>query len=253
MGLFDGIFGAVLGTAGSVIGNAIQNHQARKAASEQYVKNLEMMRENNAFNAAEAEKSREWMSYSNQRKLMEEAGLNPALMFSDGNTSASSAQATSSGSVPASVPQLVNPLEGISFSDIANGLKSLAEAKKIGGVDTRLTEEEINNTILEGRALEISNAYASKLSDQQLKEGAARIKKIYQECENLVKDGKLSDAQTALAKANELVANETKRLTGAQADYHRELADNAREYIESQIRATNATAQYNETNASLLP
>lgn len=242
--------GAGLGLIGSIYGNYQQNKTARALASQANSNSIKLMEQQNAFNSAEAQKERDWMSYSNQRKLMEEAGLNPALMFGDGNLSASSAQAQGAPTPTMQVAPVNSLFNGVSFSDVASGLKSLAEAKKIGGVDTELTEQNINNAILQGENLAIANRYADRLNEQSLKEGAARIDNLFAESNKLAKEGKLIEAQEALAKANKLLTDELTRKTGAEADYQRELADNASKMVSAIIEEKSANADQSRANAS---
>jgi hypothetical protein len=102
MGLLD--FIPVIGRAVSSIGNAVSTNKTNKT-------NMSINQMNNEFNAAEAEKARqfqldmwnrtnEYNSASAQRSRLEEAGLNPYLMMNGG--SAGTAQSSGS-STPASV------------------------------------------------------------------------------------------------------------------------------------------------------
>lgn len=122
MGLLD--FIPVVGNAVSSIGNAISTNKTNKA-------NMAINRMNNEFNAAEAEKSRqfqldmwnrtnEYNSASAQRSRLETAGLNPYLMMNGG--SAGVAQSSGS-STPASASAPLS-MQRQDFSGLSNALSS---------------------------------------------------------------------------------------------------------------------------------
>ena len=122
MGLLD--FIPVFGQAVSAIGNAVSTNKTNKT-------NMAINQMNNDFNAAEAEKARqfqldmfnktnEYNSASAQRSRLEEAGLNPYLMMNGG----SSGIAQSSGS---SAPASASPplsMQKQDFSGLGNALSS---------------------------------------------------------------------------------------------------------------------------------
>lgn len=122
MGLLD--FIPVFGQAVSAIGNAVSTNKTNKA-------NMAINQMNNEFNAAEAEKARqfqldmwnktnEYNSASAQRSRLEEAGLNPYLMMNGG--SAGTAQSSGS-SMPASASTPLS-MQKQDFSGLGNALSS---------------------------------------------------------------------------------------------------------------------------------
>ena len=99
MGLLD--FIPVVGPVASAVGNAVSTNKTNKA-------NMAINRMNNEFNAAEAQKVRDFQldmwnrentynTASAQRSRLEEAGLNPYLMMSGGNAGVASSAGSSSG------------------------------------------------------------------------------------------------------------------------------------------------------------
>lgn len=90
------ILSAFIGTPSDLI-NAYSQYKTNE-------QNMEMMRENNAFNSAEAAKARDFeLQMSNtayQRSMadMEQAGLNPILAYQQGGASTVSAEAAHSAS-----------------------------------------------------------------------------------------------------------------------------------------------------------
>lgn len=250
MGVFDFV-GGIFGAASNLFGTSMTNKNNWNMQMMTNKMNREINRENNAFNAQQAQLDRDWMSYENQRKLMEKAGLNPMAMFSDGNLSAASTTAAAGSPIGMQAPQYQNPFSGLGFTDIANGLKALAEAEKIGGVDTRKAEAELNNIIESTEGQRIANKYAGRLNDMELKKGAALVDKIYKEADNLVKQGNLIEAERTLANAKEATEKEIKRLTGAKADYAEELSNLAYESIMSDINSKKAQAYKDNTQGDL--
>jgi hypothetical protein len=126
MGLFDAIASSAANLTDNVVGMVNQNHQNKV--------NLRMMREQNAFNAQQAQIQRDWQqqmwgmnnSY-NSPSAMISRGLNP---FVQGSAAMAGSKAPASGGAAATaapVPsmQAYKP----NFSGVFQSLASLAEAK----------------------------------------------------------------------------------------------------------------------------
>lgn len=122
MGLLD--FIPVFGQAVSAVGNAVSTNKTNKT-------NMAINQMNNEFNAAEAEKARqfqldmwnrtnEYNSASAQRSRLEEAGLNPYLMMNGGT--AGNAQSSGS-STPASASSPLS-MQRQDFSGLGSALSS---------------------------------------------------------------------------------------------------------------------------------
>jgi hypothetical protein len=122
MGLLD--FIPVVGDIASAVGNAVSTNKTNNA-------NMAINRMNNEFNAAEAEKARQFQldmwnrtndynSASAQRSRLEEAGLNPYLMMNGGT--AGTAQSSGS-STPASASTPLS-MQRQDFSGLSNTLSS---------------------------------------------------------------------------------------------------------------------------------
>lgn len=122
MGLLN--FIPVIGQIASSIGNASATNKANK-------QNMAINQMNNEFNAAEAEKSRQFLlnmwnktneynSASAQRSRLEQAGLNPYLMMNGG--SAGVAQSSGSSTPASASPPL--SMQRQDFSGISNTLSS---------------------------------------------------------------------------------------------------------------------------------
>ena len=109
------LIGAGIGATGNMITNGIniwENHKNRK------------------FNAAEAQKQRDWetemsnTAYQRAVKDMKEAGLNPAMMYGSGGAGMAS---TPSGASASSQPARINSL----VADIGNLMNSITNAKAL--------------------------------------------------------------------------------------------------------------------------
>lgn len=122
MGLLN--FIPVVGQVASAIGNSVSTNKTNKT-------NMAINQMNNEFNAAEAEKARqfqldmwnrtnEYNSASAQRSRLEAAGLNPYLMMNGG--SSGTAQSVGSTSPASAAPPL--SMQRQDFSGISNALSS---------------------------------------------------------------------------------------------------------------------------------
>lgn len=126
MGLFDAIASTAAGITDNVVGMVNQNHQNKV--------NLRMMREQNAFNAEQAQIQRDWQQQMwgmnntyNSPNAMISRGLNP---FVQGSAAMAGSRSPASGGAAATgapVPsmQAYRP----NFSSVFQSLASLAQAK----------------------------------------------------------------------------------------------------------------------------
>lgn len=126
MGLFDAIASSAASLTDNVVGMVNQNHQNKV--------NLRMMREQNAFNAAQAQTQRDWQQQMwgmnnayNSPDAMISRGLNP---FVQGSAAMAGSRSPASGGAAATaapVPsmQAYKP----NFSSVFQSLASLAQAK----------------------------------------------------------------------------------------------------------------------------
>ena len=127
MGLFDAIASSAANLTDNIVGMVNQNHQNKV--------NLRMMREQNAFNAEQAQIQRDWQQQMwgmnnayNSPSAMISRGLNP---FVQGSAAMAGSRSPASGGAAATaapVPsmQAYKP----NFSNVFNSLASLAQAKK---------------------------------------------------------------------------------------------------------------------------
>lgn len=95
--------GSIVSGAAGVLGNVLGGIFGSKSQSSANKTNLQINRENNAFNAEQAQINRDWTeslwnksntynSAVSQRRRLEDAGLNPYLMMNGGNAGVATAQ-----------------------------------------------------------------------------------------------------------------------------------------------------------------
>ena len=126
MGLFDAIASSVANLTDNIFGGISQNHQNKV--------NLRMMREQNAFNAEQAQIQRDWQQQMwnmnnayNSPNAMISRGLNPFVQGSAAMAGSKSPASGGSAATAAPVPsmQAYKP----NFSGVFQSLASLAQAK----------------------------------------------------------------------------------------------------------------------------
>ena len=198
MGVFDAIASTVGNLTDNVVGMFNQNHQNKV--------NLRMMREQNSFNAEQAQIQRDWQekmwdmnnSY-NSPSAMISRGLNPFIQGSAamaGSRSPASGGASASAAPPPSV-QAFRP----DFSDVGTALASMAQARasmmnaeQNAALTPYRRQEILGNTnyrnigIGQSGYWNASTGKESALLDQS---------KEYQELKNMEFAGRLTNAQEA--------------------------------------------------------
>lgn len=126
MGLFDAIASSAANLADNIVGMANQNHQNKV--------NLRMMREQNAFNAEQAQIQRDWQQQMwgmnnayNSPSAMISRGLNPFVQGSAAMAGSKSPASGGAAATAAPVPSMQSFKPN--FSNVFQSLASLAEAK----------------------------------------------------------------------------------------------------------------------------
>ena len=163
MGFVKDMIPAVGQIGASVINAVSANNQLQKQFEQQkalYMQQFkdqqQMIREQNEYN-----------SYANQRKLMEEAGLNPMLMYQNGTSGALQSEVAN--------PQVPNaPLKvGLGQSlgqGIDRGIQTMMSLAQI-----RLLESQIKKNESETEGQNILNRYTPQQYEQQLRKGEIDI------------------------------------------------------------------------------
>lgn len=205
------------------------NKTSLQIAHDNNVAQAEMSRENNAFSHDEAqlaydrsvEQWRREMQYNSpieQVKRLQEAGLNPNVMLgSQGLTQAVSAPSYPAASphgsgITPSMPNLVPaqfqfPAVG---REVAEIFKTLVEARK-AGIEAKDVEKTFKSRLAlldsDAQGKRISNAiqeaYGDKLAKGQFDKTMSEVAMNAQHVQNLLKEGKLTEAQEAYTRAQE--------------------------------------------------
>lgn len=196
----------------------------------------------------------EWNSYENQSKEMRKAGLNPAMMFGQGQLSGnnSSQSAPTGGYSTSGIASQGSLASSLGNQDFAQSLKALGEAKKLG-IETDYLEEqlqlEIEDKTLRNEYQKIINFYQSEISYQQVVQAIRTNEKIYREIDNLIKEGNLKDAQRLLANAQERVAKEMEGKTKAEREFAEEIASRRQELVQADLEEKVSKASVNQSQA----
>lgn len=131
---------AAMNAIGSTIQSGSMNRRAARVARETNALNYKMFQEGNAFNERMFNEANAWNSPINQRKMLEEAGYNPAMLF-DANIGAANPVNSSSP----------NPAQGYTptapdYSTIGvNAIQSYLALKQAKKVDAETLGQQIEN------------------------------------------------------------------------------------------------------------
>ena len=229
--LLGAIIPAAIGAAGTVTSSAISG--ISNSATNR--KNQSINQMNNEFNAREAEKARqfqlemwnktnEYNSPVNQRKLRSEAGYNPYFGFDESTGTAGSVGSTSQAS--AAQPLQVNPMD---YSSLANGLARAAQMSYEARQSNAMTDNlQSQKDVNQAQAFQLlSNIDWGKLSPQYRKwlrdTGLQRAQLNYdtdrQNLENLRWTNKIQRAQ----RTDIMLSNESKRILNKYLDQSEQL------------------------------
>lgn len=209
------IGGALIEGGASLLGNLLgfgSNSSTNKT-------NMAINKMNNAFNAAEAEKMRQWQqqewnrqfgltneynSAAAQRQRLEEAGLNPYLMMSGGSAGTAVSQSGMSGSAASAAPPLSMQSWRPDLSSISNIGDIIAQGDVRSATVSKLGADK---NLAEAQALQaLGNVDWSKMTEDARKalreQGVARaelgLAREQQELGNLKAQGDLMRSQMAL-------------------------------------------------------
>ncbi len=282
MGLLAAItpgVGSLLGSVGGALIGGVSSFLGQKSANSA---SLKAMRENNAFNASEAEKARQfnsqqanlarefnaaeaekqrayntamyekslaWRSPANQIKLMQEAGLNP-LNFQQGSVS-DSAPTSSAASGPAAsgptassagIPQVRNPVDASAFSQIVSALS-----------DVRLKEAQANQAdavtlteqLMRSGKVELQNSQIS-LNVANASLTKAQEAKVGKELVKL--DTEVQHLQSSIdnLKANTSYTHEMERYQTLKSEEQRKVNAQLEERLSAELRQIKAAANLSD-------
>lgn len=158
--------------------------------------NYQMFQEQNAFNEKMFNAANEWNSPINQRKMLEDAGFNPASLF---GANIGAANPVNSGSPNAAVSPQMQPID---FNQIASAaIQSFAALKETEKVDA-----EIRKTDEETKGFAIDNETKGEINQATLKKLGLDSSKVQAETENI---GYKNAVDAASVEADVLTREET--------------------------------------------
>lgn len=222
MGLLD--FVPVIGDALSAVGNAVSVNSSNKA-------NMAINRMNNEFNAAEAEKSRqfqldmwnrenEYNTASAQRSRLESAGLNPYLMMNGSNAGTASSVGSSSSASAASPLSMQRQ----DFSGISNTLSSALQiSNQSKETNANVQTLQSQKSLYDAQANSVlSNIDWWKLGPEYKKwaqmTGLARAGLQYQTDRQNLRNMEWSNNLMKAAHAGQMLDNKSKKILNTYLD-----------------------------------
>ena len=184
-----GIIGSAGNLGASIVGAVSANkmqkrqfEQQKQLYEQQFKDQRQLIAEQNAYN-----------SPANQRKLLEEAGLNPMLMYQNG-TSQSIQSEVANPQVP-DAPRYAGAGEIIA-GGVQKGIDTMMSMAQL-----RLLEAQARKTDAEATGQDISNRYSPAQYDQQLRKGEVDIDYTIQLTDKVIQDINESGSRIDLNKA----------------------------------------------------
>ena len=169
---------------GSIVGGLFGKKGSDKAAKIQYqiaqetnANNYKIAQENNAFNERMIDKMNDYNSAVNQRKRLEEAGLNPYLMLDGGSAGTATTAPTADTSSVQHAPDVASSISqgsialGSSVSNAASHIASQVYNSKLMEANVRKVNADASTSEQEKLYKEIQNHFAAAqfLTDIRLK------------------------------------------------------------------------------------
>lgn len=191
-----------------------------KIAQETNANNYKIAHENNAFNERMVDKMNDYNSAVNQRKRLEEAGLNPYLMMDGGSAGTATTAPTADTSSVQHAPDVASSISqgsialGSSISNAASQIASQVYNSKLMDANIRKVNADAASSEQDKLYKEIQNQFAAAqfLTDLRLK----RIKGDLSYQDYLYAKDSMQDRLDAVKFQNTVL--------GSQASYYNQLA-----------------------------
>lgn len=227
-GPIGALLGSVIGAGLNMLGTGLQNRYNRKQADKEWRRNLEQWNRENAYNSPSAQMAR-----------FQEAGLNPNLMYAQGN-------AGNAGSSPSyesnESADLALPMIGLyqSLVGMHNNTRSVDSQVATAGTQQALNRASASNLGVQNDNLvktgHLIDAQVGETIQRQLKEAQEAITETLRqhgyELDNKKKEG-LMDYEFRLAEANAQMAEQNvtrfekdMRYLDAQTQYSNQMTIN---------------------------
>lgn len=209
--------------AGGLIGQSGSKSAAKyqyKIAQETNAMNYKIAQENNAFNERMVDKMNDYNSAKNQRKRLEEAGLNPYLMLDGGSSGIATSAPTADTSGTQVAPDVAGAMSqgsqllGSSISNAANQIANQVYNSDMMNANVRKVNADAASSEQDNLYKEIQNQFAAAqfLTDLRLK----RLQGDLTEQDYLYAKYSMQDRLDALKFQN--------TLTGSQSSYYNQMA-----------------------------
>lgn len=237
---------------GSIVGGLFGKKGSDEAAKIQYqiaqetnANNYKIAHENNAFNERMIDKMNDYNSAVNQRKRLEEAGLNPYLMMDGGSAGSATTAPTADTSAVQHAPDVASSITqgsialGSSVSNAASQIASQVYNSKLMDANVRKVNADAASSEQDKLYKEIQNEFAAAqfLTDLRLK----RIKGDLSYQDYLYAKDSMQDRLDAVKFQNTVL--------GSQASYYNQLA--GLYDVQRQIEETNLKWLPKEKQAGL--
>lgn len=184
-----GIIGSVGNLGASIVGAVSANkmqkrqfEQQRQLYEQQFKDQRQMIAEQNAYN-----------SPANQRKLLEEAGLNPMLMYQNGSSQSIQSEVAN--------PQVPDAPRYAGVGEIFAGGVQKGIDTMMSMAQLRLLEAQARKTDAEATGQDITNRYTPAQYEQQLRKGEVDIGYTIQLTDKVIQDVNESGSRIKLNKA----------------------------------------------------
>lgn len=230
---------------GSLIGGLFGKKGSDNAAKTQYkiaqetnANNYKIAQENNAFNERMVDKMNDYNSAVNQRKRLEEAGLNPYLMMDGGSAGTASSAPSADTSSVQQIPDVASSMSqgsqtfGSSISNAASQIASQVYNSQLMDANVRKVNADAATSEQDKIYKQIQNEFAAAqfLTDLRLKLIHGKLT----EQDYLYAKNSMQDRLDAVKFQN--------TLTGSQSSYYNQMAG-----------LVNVQRQIEETNLKWLP
>lgn len=221
--LIAGGISALGSLAGGLIGKSGSDYASKtqyKIAQETNAMNYKIAQENNAFNERMVDKMNDYNSAKNQRKRLEEAGLNPYLMMDGGSAGTASTAPTADTSGTQVAPDVAGAMSqgsqlfGSSISNAANQIASQVYNSDLMNANVRKVNADAATSEQDKLYKEIQNHFAAAqfMTDLRLK----RMQGKLTEQDYLFAKNSMEDRLDAVKFQN--------TLSGSQSSYYNQMA-----------------------------
>ena len=246
--LIAGGISALGSLAGGLIGKSGSDNASKtqyKIAQETNAMNYKIAQENNAFNERMVDKMNDYNSAKNQRKRLEEAGLNPYLMMDGGSAGTASTTPTADTSGTQVAPDVAGAMSqgsqlfGSSVSNAANQIANQVYNSDLMNANVRKVNADAASSEQDKLYKEIQNHFAAAqfITDLRLK----RMQGKLTEQDYLFAKNSMEDRLDAVKFQN--------TLTGSQVSYYNQMAGLLD--VQRQIEETNLKWLPSEKQAAL--